>query len=180
MTNLRKPRGCWLLLVFPLIGLALVALAIGVTPAAPTAEVAPLVVDKPAPDLSARTLDGATLRLSELRGRAIALNFWATWCEPCRTEMPALQNASAAEPSLMLLAVNAGEPADNVRAFNTQYGLSLITLLDPDSVWRDRFGVRVLPTTIWVDKQGIVRVKHIGALTPALIERYVHDLTQNS
>jgi thiol-disulfide isomerase/thioredoxin len=172
----RRP-GCWPLLLFPVLGLSLAAIVFlngqfpGLQVPAP-----PLIIDKPAPDFVAQSPDGQSVSLQSLRGKLVAVNFWATWCVPCRTEMPALQSAAARHSVLAVLAVDAGESADDVLAYTRGLGLSFHVVLDPASAIRDRYGVRVFPTTVWVDPAGIARVKHIGALTDQLIERYVLSL----
>jgi cytochrome c biogenesis protein CcmG/thiol:disulfide interchange protein DsbE len=174
----RLPAGCWLLLLFPVFGLLLAAVAL-LGPwrgDVPPDDAAPIIVDRIAPDFTAQTPGGQTVRLADVQGKLVALNFWATWCEPCRTEMPALQSASVRHPELLVLGIDAGEPVDSVQAYTHALGLTFTVLLDPTGDIRNRYGVRVFPTTVWVDAAGKVRVKQLGPLTPDLIERYVSSL----
>ena len=99
---------------------------------------------KPAPDFTAETLGGDTITLGDLRGSPVALNFWATWCVPCTVEMPALESAAAryADQNLVVLAVNAGEPANVVGAFMDEYNLTFPALLDPDGGILDLYAIR--------------------------------------
>lgn len=86
-----------------------------------------------APDFALVTLDGATVRLSELRGRWVLINFWATWCAPCRDEMPYLDRLAATHPDrLTVLGVNMREPATEVAIFADKLNLRLPILLAPD------------------------------------------------
>src|SRR5690348_6192402 len=77
-------------------------------------------LNRPAPQFELKTLDGATLSLNDQRGRPVILNFWATWCEPCKEEMPALQAAAARHPELRVLAIDDPEPVEKTRAFIAQ------------------------------------------------------------
>ncbi len=139
-----------------------------------------LSVGQPAPDFIARTPDGEAIRLSDLRGSLVALNFWATWCEPCAIEMPELQNAAAryADAGLVVLGVNQAETADEVQTFMDERELTFPVVLDPDQSIAISYGLRGLPTTYWIDADGILRAKHIGMLTADLIDRYVEELLQ--
>lgn len=136
------------------------------------------VSGQPAPDFTATTLDGATLRLSDLRGHPVALNFWATWCGPCRLEMPELEAAQARyrDSGLVILAVNAGESAEDIQAYVEELGLTLTVILDLQGAILDLYEVRALPTTVWVDGEGIIRAEHLGPLDAQLIDRYIGDL----
>jgi peroxiredoxin len=139
-----------------------------------------LHMGQPAPDLTARTLDGRRMSLSDLQGSPVAISFWASWCEPCKAEMPELQSAAAryADTGLVVLAVNAGEPDSVVSAFVTNLKLTLPVLLDPDMTIMRRYGVVALPVTVWVDAKGVVRAEHLGALNKELIDRYVSGLIE--
>ena len=133
---------------------------------------------QPAPDFTATALDGTTIRLSDLRGHPVALNFWATWCGPCRLEMPELEAAQARyhDSGLVILAVNAGESAEDIRAYVDELGLALTVILDLQGAVLDLYEVRALPTTIWIDGEGIIRAEHLGPLDAQLIDRYIGDL----
>ncbi len=137
---------------------------------------------RPAPDFTAQTADGGSITLSDLRGRPVALNFWATWCAPCRVEMPALQAASEryADDGLAILAVNAGESAEAVNEYMQELGLTFPAVLDSDGQIVDLYEVRVFPTTVWIDADGIIRAEHFGPLDDDLIDRTMGDLVQPS
>ncbi len=145
---------------------------------APTPRPLAVVIGEPAPDFSAQTPQGETITLSELRGRPVAINFWATWCAPCRAEMPALQAAADiySADGLVVLAVNAGEPPDVVQRFMDEQGLSFPALLDERGEIVDLYGVEFFPTTYWIDAQGIAQAKHFGAMTEDLIDAYLSEL----
>jgi peroxiredoxin len=133
---------------------------------------------RPAPDFTGQLLDGETVRLSDLRGQAVALNFWASWCAPCRVEMPVLQAAYErhAESGLVILAVNVGEDAQTVSTAVLELGLALPIVLDPEGDVSELYEVRPLPTTVWIDPDGVIRAEHFGALTEDTIEDYIADV----
>lgn len=139
-------------------------------------------VGKPAPPISAQTPSGDTLDLGDLRGKVVAINFWATWCPPCRAEMPAFQAAYTDQPGddFVVLAVNVGEPAEKVQGFVNEFGLTFPVVLDPSEEIANVYGVEGLPVTFWVDSEGIIQNQHIGLLTADLIDRYLDDLMAGS
>jgi len=131
-----------------------------------------------APDFSAPTLDGSSMRLSDLRGRAVILNFWATWCEPCRAEMPLLDDRSRtlAERGLAVLGVNFDEAVEDVRAFRDELGLTFPLLLDPGGELQSLYRVIGYPTTYFIDADGVIRAVHLGVMDEALLDDYLADL----
>jgi cytochrome c biogenesis protein CcmG/thiol:disulfide interchange protein DsbE len=111
-----------------------------------------------APDFEWTGEDGQTLRLSMYRGKVVVVNFWATWCAPCRREMPALQRVAASEPDVVVLEVNLMESWDKVRSFRDQLGLDRVQpVLDTDGATTRRYGVLTLPSTFFVDRDGVIR-----------------------
>jgi thiol-disulfide isomerase/thioredoxin len=113
----------------------------------------------PLPPLSAPDLAGRPWNLAQLQGRAVLLNFWATWCEPCRAELPGMQAlADLHGPDrLAVLCVNAKESAEKVGRFVLATGLRLPVLLDPDGRTTQAWGVRVFPTTVLIAADGKAR-----------------------
>jgi thiol-disulfide isomerase/thioredoxin len=111
-----------------------------------------------APDFEWTGEDGRILRLSSYRGRVVVVNFWATWCPPCREEMPRLQRVAASEPDLVVLEVDLMEPGDKARSFLDSLGLDrLQPVLDTDGSTTRRYGVLSLPSTFFIDKDGVIR-----------------------
>jgi len=127
-------------------------------------------IGAPAPDFEWTSLDGQTLRLSTYRGKVVVVNFWATWCPPCREEMPALQRVAASEPDVVVLEVDLMEPGDKARSFLDSLGLDrLQPVLDGDGATTRRFGVLSLPSTFFVDKTGVIRHLELTAMSEAQI-----------
>jgi cytochrome c biogenesis protein CcmG, thiol:disulfide interchange protein DsbE len=115
----------------------------------------------PAPDFELTASDGRVVRLKDLRGKVVLLNFWATWCPPCKAEMPdlnALHRKYGAERDFVVLGVNDMESAADVAAFAQQEGITFPLLPDPDGrVIKDLFDVRYLPTSMIIDRDGNIR-----------------------
>ncbi|MFP3853066.1 MAG: TlpA disulfide reductase family protein [Anaerolineales bacterium] len=119
-----------------------------------------------APAISLEQLEGGELDLASLRGKVVIVNYWATWCPPCRAEMPALERTYQAHKSegLEILAVNATNQ-DSIMAveqFVSEYGLSFPILLDEDGSVGARYQTRALPSTYFIDKQGVIQKVIIG------------------
>jgi len=108
------------------------------------------------PLLALPVLDGQPLALADLRGRAVLLNFWASWCEPCREELPslALLGERRAADGLSVLAINVREGSDAVRRFVQQQALTLPVLLDTDGAAARAFTPRIYPSTVFVGRNG--------------------------
>ena len=116
------------------------------------------------PPLSLKDLSGKEHALADYRGKVLLLNFWATWCEPCKDEMPsmrALKERLAGQP-FEVLVVNYGEGAGKVREFLTREKLELVALLDPNKDAARAWRVRVLPGSYLIDTDGRVRSNVIG------------------
>ena len=145
--------------------LALAAVSAGFSAAhADAPKLQPWPRQKQQPMLALRTLDGESWKLSEQAGQAVLLNFWASWCEPCRDEMPALQRLSAryAQPDLRVLAVNFRESPDTVRRFMANTGMSLPVLMDADGSAAKSLGIGIFPTTVAIDRRGRIRLTVTG------------------
>lgn len=133
-------------------------------------------IGHPAPDFVLESLSGNTVHLSELQGHPILLNFWATWCGPCRQEMPLLAKYHQSQPDLVMLAVNAGEDRDQVKAFADEFGLMFDVLLDPEGRIQSLYDIRGYPTTFFLDEKGIVRAVVMGALDETSLPRYLEKV----
>ena len=124
-----------------------------------------------APDFAAQALDGRTIVLSELRGRVVLINFWATWCLPCRAEMPAIQGVYEAylDRGLEVLAVNLQEPDERVSEFVEELGLTFPVVLDKDDTVSSLYRIRSILTTFFVDRSGVIREVIIGGPIPGAV-----------
>ena len=116
-------------------------------------------------DFQLQTLDGKTVKLSDLRGKPVLVNFWATWCGPCRSEMPYLQqiNDSYAVKGLVVLEVDIGEDSATIQKFMTELNLSMTVPMDTDKKVAKAYGITAIPSTFLIDKDGIIRGKVVGA-----------------
>ncbi|MFQ5855599.1 MAG: TlpA family protein disulfide reductase [Anaerolineae bacterium] len=134
-----------------------------------------------APDFTLGTLDGETVTLSDLQGQPVLINFWATWCPPCRAELPAIQAAyerygdqglpvRGTQTGLVVLAVDMAESADAVAAFAQRFGLGFPIPLDRDGQVATQYRVRAIPTSFFVDREGVVRSVFTGPMNGPLIE----------
>ena len=133
-----------------------------------------------APDFQLPFVDGGEMQLSALRGQPLVINFWATWCPPCRAEMPALERVQQqyASDGLIVLGVDQGETAEVVTRFargtvKTTFPLVLDGQLQVGTL----YGVRALPTTFFVDREGRIRSIKIGALDTASLIDGVREIT---
>ena len=148
--------------------LLLVSLA-GAAPIAATASEAGqtlhAVPDRPvAPDFELSDIDGVVHKLSAYRGTVVVVNFWATWCPPCREEMPSMQRAweRIQDEDIVMLAIDVGEDEDTIFTFTADYPVEFPLLLDQDSSVIQRWPVRGLPTTFVVDPEGRIVYRAIG------------------
>lgn len=124
------------------------------------------LVGLPAPPLALTALDGEPFELAQSLGETVVLNFFATWCGPCRAEMPDLDRfaAAGAARGIRVIAVNVGETRADVERFVREMGLTMRVLLDEDSSRASDYGVEAFPTTVLIDPAGIIRVVHVGMI----------------
>ena len=182
-----------LFLIFPILGIV-AALAIGGQRTGNAGTLVPpvigytpnrSVVGSPAPDFTLQTLDGKSIQLSTLRGRWVFLNFWATWCGPCRQEMPTFQRLlnggfGPLKDKVTVLAVDMLESVDKVSAFMKELDLSIPVALDADGAVNRLYGVIQLPVTFVIDPAGVVRYEQIGEMTPELLQKYLDQQSRAS
>ncbi len=138
----------------------------------------------PAPDFQLSTIDGQSVSLSAMHGHPVLLNFWATWCGPCRFEMPSLQeiynDQEYSDKGLVILAVDIGEDAVTVQKFLLENKLSFTVLLDTDQSVAAKYNIRAIPTTFFIDKDGIIKGVKIGAFaSTAEIRQGLDSLMQD-
>lgn len=122
-------------------------------------------VGRPAPDFTLTTLNGDTFTLSEYLGTPLVLNFWATWCGPCRREMPALQAAAIRyDGEALIVGIDQGEDASVVQPFVEEFALTFPIPMDTELAVADLYNVKGLPTTYFVDGDGIIRYVWSGEM----------------
>lgn len=123
------------------------------------------IIGQPAPDFALRDVDGQLVRLSDLRGKVVLVNFWATWCRPCKKELPIIQKiADEHTGDLVVLAVNYQEPASVARSYFEDHGLSLPLLLDRGAVY-DQYKLQGLPDSFFIDREGNLAALQYGELS---------------
>jgi len=120
-----------------------------------------------APEFTLLDLDGNEVRLSEFRGKAVFINFWATWCPPCRAEMPDIESLyqEHKDKGLVVIGVDIGESEATVRRFVQQGGYSWTFVLDSDGSVAANYNIRAIPTSFFIDREGLIQAVNIGAMT---------------
>jgi len=121
-------------------------------------------VDQPAPAFTWRDAQGNTYQLSDYRGQRVILNMWATWCEPCRSEMPDLDRVHG-QNDVVVIGINKGQNIDVIPPFIDEIGVSFPLISDPDGDVSLAYGARNLPTSVFIDRTGVVRIISIGILS---------------
>jgi peroxiredoxin len=156
----------------------MVLLAAGISPPAGAAgmPLGEMKAARPAPDFTLPDLDGVPHTLSAYRGRVVMVNFWATWCPPCRKEIPSMQRAwkILKGQGVVMLAIHVGGDVEDVAQFTYDYAVEFPVLMDRDSDVIDAWPIRGLPTTIIVDKNGVMALQAIGSREwddPATLKR---------
>jgi thiol-disulfide isomerase/thioredoxin len=135
-------------------------------------------IGHPAPDFSLTTTDGQVQTLAGLRGRPVILNFWATWCGPCRAEMPELQRVHErlAEAGMVVLGINQAESPEAVARYQEELGVDFPTVLDSRLGVSRQYLVNSLPTTFFVDRAGVIRSMFIGPMTDAVLAQNLRTI----
>ncbi len=127
-----------------------------------------------APDFTLQNLSGQSIRLADLRGHTVLINFWATWCNYCLQEMPAIEKYYERNLSnLVVLGVDVGDSAEEVRSFITKNGFKFNILRDPDSRVFKKYRLDSFPVTFFIDPKGTVLVKHLGYMSENKLEEYL-------
>ncbi|NDJ85429.1 MAG: TlpA family protein disulfide reductase [Chloroflexi bacterium] len=136
-----------------------------------------LQVGQQAPDFSTTLVDGSVVSLSDFRGQTVLLNFWATWCPPCRVEMPEFQAAFAEqggiEGDFVVLAVNLMEDPDTITPFLQEFDLTFPVALDLDGTINSQFAVQGYPTSYVIGPEGVIRVVHVGPASGQQIAEWI-------
>lgn len=136
------------------------------------------IVGREAPAFDLQTLDGERLALAELRGSPVVLNFWASWCIPCREEAPLLTTAAREYEAqgLRVVGIVYQDSAESARDFMDRYAQPYPGLLDPDGRTAIDYGVFGIPETFFIDRDGIVRSRQVGPVTEEGLERQIREI----
>ena len=169
-TNPPSPSPTWRRFLAPALAFGLVAV-LGVALLKPkdtsNGDGDPLL-GKPAPTFVLKTLDGGTLNSEQLKGRPLVLNFWASWCVPCRDEAPLLREASEKQKASGLAVVGVlfqDKDFKRVRSFVGEYGLAYPNLMDNDLKTSINYGIGGVPETFFIDKNGVIQSVDRGGLS---------------
>lgn len=137
------------------------------------------IAGHPAPNFELKTLDGQLINLSDYKGRPVLINFWATWCGPCRAEMPDFQAAATDNADkIVVIGVNntISDTPDLVADFVDELGITFLVVLDEEGDTADAYRVLGLPMTVFVDSDGIINEVFTGPVNKAYIEAKIPEL----
>jgi len=171
-------------LIMLVVGAGLVLIAVAVFLALPKAQAEvqqtgssaiPLAVNFPVPEVQLTDLKNQPVALADYKGQVILYNAWATWCPPCKEEMPTLEAyyQDHKDSGFVIIAIEDGEPVSEVAAFAESYQLSFPVWPDLKYVATTAFKTNSLPTSFVIDRSGTVRLTWTGAITRAALEKYV-------
>jgi peroxiredoxin len=156
-----------------LLALSLMACGAGDPPGATGINVGSVAVD-----FTLEALDGTEVSLSQYRGDAVLINFWATWCPPCRAEIPDIEEAYRArkDEGLVVLGVSVEQTRDSVAPFVEFAGMTYPVLLDELSQVYNTYRAPGLPMSILVDEKGVIQARHVGQLSRAQLDQYLNQV----
>ena len=160
-------------IVIALTVIGTIALGIGLygvvtqrTSAAPTEEsLIPAFEPGPAPAVQGKTLDGGTFDLASLKGKPVVLNFWASWCQPCRKELPAIAAWAKAHPEIQVIGVDYEDDVADARAFAREHDATWPMVIDADGAIGEAYEVPGLPATFLIDAEGRIVDRILGEVT---------------
>ncbi len=133
------------------------------------------LVGKPAPEFSLKTFDGKKVKLSDYKGKALLVNFWASWCNPCKVEAPALEKSykDLSGKNVEFLAVNVLDDQKSAKRYLSLFGGSFPHLYDEDKIIHLDYGVEGVPETFFINPEGIITDKYRGPLTEDIIAVFI-------
>ena len=175
--------------IFPLIflGLGLLLIAGSIyfliqnTPTQTELAAVPVKVNYPAPKLRLTDIHGTSSSLADLRGRVVLVNLWATWCPPCKEEMPALQDfyTKHKNDGFTIVAVNDGDPTSDVLQFVKDYELTFPVWLDPTYIGTEQaFKTLNLPSSYVINREGSIVLSWVGGINKKNLEKYVTPIIE--
>jgi peroxiredoxin len=135
-----------------------------------------LKVGSKAPDFELKTLTGENVKLSSLKGKKVMLNFWATWCPPCKAEMPEMEKFSKQmDKDQVILAVNI-DPQNDVKGFANKNGITFPILLDENDQVNGIYQILSIPTTYFIDRNGVIQNKFTGGMTIDMMKQFTSEI----
>lgn len=143
----------------------------------------PVQANFPIPELTLTDLDGVTHSLVDYQGQVVLVNLWATWCPPCKEEMPTLDAYynKYKNKGFVIIAINDGDPTSDVLQFTKDYALTFPVWLDPTYMaTEDAFKTLNLPSSYVIDKSGIVRLQWVGAINNKMLEKFVTPIIKEN
>ena len=165
-----------------LLGLGLILIAASIyfvmqgAPAQSDLSTVPVQVSFASPELTLTDLQGITRSLTDYRGQVVLVNLWATWCPPCKAEMPTLQayHEKYKDKGFAVIAINDGDPTPDVLQFVKDYKLTFPVWLDPTYIATEQaFKTLNLPSSFVIDREGTVRLSWVGEIKGKMLEKYV-------
>lgn len=130
-----------------------------------------LAIGKPAPQFDLQSLDGQQVQLANYRGRAVLVNFWATWCAPCKKEMPLFEaRYQKYAPDLVVVGINLGESREQVQTYVDDLSISFPVLLEMKGKSSADYNISGYPTSFFIDAEGILRAVHIGEINASQLD----------
>jgi peroxiredoxin len=132
--------------------------------------------DTLATDFDLENIQGEQVRLSDLRGKVVVVNYWATWCGPCVEEMPMFQEYQDKYPGFVMISIDQEEGLPKVRDFIEKIGIRYQILMDYNGKVAQNYKVFMLPTTHFIDENGMIRFRHIGVMTEDQFQYYLRTL----
>ncbi|HEX9026040.1 MAG TPA: TlpA disulfide reductase family protein [Clostridium sp.] len=141
-------------------------------------QVNPSAIKTKAIDFKLKDLNGQELSLSDLKGKKVFLNFWATWCPPCKAEMPEIEKLyqETKDNDLVIVTVEIGESLDTVKPFIDSNKYSFKVLLDPDQSVATKYNIASIPTSYFIDAEGYIISKHVGGMNIDQMKTYIKTL----
>jgi thiol-disulfide isomerase/thioredoxin len=135
-----------------------------------------------APDFTLLDLEGKEVRLGEFRGKVVFVNFWATWCPPCRAEMPDIESLyqEHKDKGLVVIGIDISESEATVRQFVQRGGYSWTFVLDSDGAVAASYNIRAIPTSFFIDREGVIQAVNIGAMTKKGMEATLAEVIMSA
>ncbi len=135
-----------------------------------------LKIGTKAPDFELKTLSGETVKLSSFKGKKVMLNFWATWCPPCKAEMPEMEQFyKQGNNDVVILAVNI-DTENDVKGFADKNGITFPILLDKENKVNGMYQIISIPTTFFIDRNGVIKNKYTGSMKQDMMKQFTDEI----